>query len=124
MYNTSERRLMAICFTDIIGYTALSEKDVEAALLAVESLQHIAKKITENHGGRIVKYIGDAVLSVFNLKGKFIKTLFHGIALADSIQYISWYGEDFTGKKVSSGPYFYQLKTHSSTTTKKMLLLK
>jgi len=65
-----------------------------------------------------------AELSIFNLKGKFIKTLFQGISLADSIQYVSWNGEDFTGKQVSSGPYFYQLKTPTKTHTKKMLLLK
>lgn len=65
-----------------------------------------------------------AELSVFNLKGKFIITLFKGLSPADSIQYVTWNGEDFTGKQVSSGPYFYQLKTPAGTTTKKMLLLK
>jgi len=65
-----------------------------------------------------------AELSVFNIKGKFIKTLFQGITPADNIQYVSWNGADFTGKKVSSGTYFYQLKTPLGSTTKKMLLLK
>ena len=60
------RRLAAVWFADIAGYTDLSSRDEEAALKAVDELQRLSKDSVESHGGRIVKYVGDAVLTVFD----------------------------------------------------------
>lgn len=63
------------------------------------------------------------VLSIFNIKGQKIKSL-----LSDQIpageHSIVWNGEDFNGKKVSSGIYLYKLKTENHEETKKMILMK
>jgi len=60
-----ERQLMAIMFTDIVGYTALMQKDEEAALAARERHREIFNEHTEKHQGIILQYFGDGTLSVF-----------------------------------------------------------
>ena len=60
------RRLAAVWFADIVGYTRLSAKDEDAALAVVDELQEITLKVVEKSGGRVVKFMGDGVLSVFD----------------------------------------------------------
>ena len=60
------RRLAAVWFADIVGYTSLSAQDEDAALAVVDELQRVANSAVANQGGRVVKYIGDAVLTVFD----------------------------------------------------------
>jgi eukaryotic-like serine/threonine-protein kinase len=57
------RRLAAIWFADIAGYTSLAGRDVDAALAVVEELQKLATETVQARGGRIVKFMGDAVLA-------------------------------------------------------------
>jgi TolB-like protein len=59
------RRLAAVWFADIAGYTDLSARDEDTAVRLVELLQAVAREIVEKHGGRVVKFIGDAVLAEF-----------------------------------------------------------
>jgi adenylate cyclase len=58
-------RLAALCFADIAGYTELSAKDEGEAVTVVELLQDVARRAVEERGGRIVKFIGDAMLAEF-----------------------------------------------------------
>ena len=66
MTQERKRRLAAVWFADIVGYTDLSSRDENAALSVVDELQRIARKEVESRDGRIVKFQGDAVLSVFD----------------------------------------------------------
>lgn len=59
------RRLAAVWFADIVGYTALSSRDEDAALAVVAAFQRIADEVVSQHSGRVVKYIGDAALAEF-----------------------------------------------------------
>ena len=59
------RRLAAVWFADIVGYTALSSRDEDAALRVVAAFQRIAEEVVTQHSGRVVKYIGDAALAEF-----------------------------------------------------------
>jgi class 3 adenylate cyclase len=70
------RRLAAVWFADIVGYTALSAQDEDAALTVVDELQSIANAAVEERGGRVVKYLGDAVLTVFDSVDSALKAAF------------------------------------------------
>ena len=61
-----KRRLAAVWFADIVGYTDLSARDENAALEVVDELQRIARVEVEAREGRIVKFVGDVVLTVFD----------------------------------------------------------
>jgi serine/threonine protein kinase/class 3 adenylate cyclase len=60
-----KRRLAAVWFADIVGYTRLSTQDEDAALSIVDELQRLSRDAA--HGrGRIVKFLGDGVIAVFD----------------------------------------------------------
>jgi TolB-like protein/Tfp pilus assembly protein PilF len=59
------RRLAAVWFGDIVGYTRLAAEDENAALAAVRRFQKVVRDVTEPHQGRLVKLMGDAALVEF-----------------------------------------------------------
>ena len=61
-----DRRLAAIMFTDIVGYTKLMGDDEEHGFAILEKCRTIQKPIVEKFNGRWLKEIGDGVLSCFN----------------------------------------------------------
>jgi class 3 adenylate cyclase/predicted esterase len=61
-----ERRLAAIMFTDIVGYTALMGRDEQKAFKILEKNRFLQKPLIEKHGGALLKEIGDAILASFN----------------------------------------------------------
>ncbi len=61
-----ERKLAAIVFTDIVGFTKLSAENEPAALSLLEKQREILKPIVESHSGNWLKEIGDGLLLSFN----------------------------------------------------------
>jgi len=61
-----ERRVCAVLFCDLSGYTRLSETDEKEAMTLAALLHRHARASASAHGGRVVKTIGDAVLCVFD----------------------------------------------------------
>ena len=61
-----QRRLAAIMFTDIEGYTSLMQENEDKAIQARDKHRWIFKSITEIHNGRILQYYGDGTLSIFD----------------------------------------------------------
>ena len=59
------RRLVAIWFADIVGYSARAAEDETGALRLVEILQTVSRETVRRYGGRVVKFLGDAVLAEF-----------------------------------------------------------
>ena len=59
------RRLAAIMFTDIAGYTSLSQRDEPAALRLLQDQERLVRGLLEIHQGRLVKSIGDGLLLEF-----------------------------------------------------------
>jgi len=59
------RHTLAVAVVDISGYTALSAKDEQAALLASTLVQKEARRLSDQHGGRVVKSTGDGVIMCF-----------------------------------------------------------
>ena len=60
---------------------------------------------------------------VYNIKGEFVKTLVNK-KLSGGQHEIVWDGTDLTGKIVSSGIYFYNIKSGKFSFTKKMMIMK
>ena len=65
MSSTTERKLAAIMFTDIAGYTAQMSKDEARAMELLKEKESILKPLLKEYKGTFVKEIGDGTLSYF-----------------------------------------------------------
>ncbi|MGZ4148718.1 MAG: ATP-binding protein [Actinomycetota bacterium] len=62
----SERRLVSVLFTDLVGFTPLSEsRDAEEVRDLLSGYFDAARRIVERYGGTIEKFIGDAVMAMW-----------------------------------------------------------
>lgn len=59
------RRLVAIMFTDIEGYTTLMQQNESNAVLLLEKYKQIVISTVRQYDGRLIKYMGDGSLSTF-----------------------------------------------------------
>lgn len=66
MKPTSNRRLAAIMFTDIQGYTALMQSNEKEGIEMRKRHREIFNATTEKFGGNILQYYGDGTLSIFD----------------------------------------------------------
>ncbi len=65
---TEERRLVTVLFADVVGSTAMGEElDPEDVRALLARLFAIARDAVERHGGRLEKFIGDAIMAIFGL---------------------------------------------------------
>lgn len=64
-----------------------------------------------------------AELTIYNLLGQKVRTLYQGLVLAGS-RTVVWDGANDNGRPVSSGVFFYSLRTPTFSAVKKMMLLR
>ena len=58
-----ERKLAAIMFTDISGYTEQMSKDQDVAFTLLEEKQSVFRPLVKEHNGTLIKEMGDGTLS-------------------------------------------------------------
>lgn len=60
---SNPEQMLAVCFVDIVGYTTQSKSLEEDALVQwIEGFEQIATGTVVDHGGRVIKTIGDEIL--------------------------------------------------------------
>ena len=59
------RRLAAVMFLDMVGYSAMMAKDEERALACVGELEKLLRAEVPKFGGRLVKFLGDGSMAEF-----------------------------------------------------------
>src|SRR6516162_5806479 len=64
--NTEQRKLAAIMFTDMVGYSALSQRDDKLALELLEEHRELLRNTFAEFNGTEIKTIGDGFLVEFN----------------------------------------------------------
>ena len=63
---TQSRQLAAIMFTDVVGYTAIMQRDEEAALKLLNQFKEVLEGLTPAHQGQIIQYFGDGCVLSFD----------------------------------------------------------
>lgn len=66
MKQPHNRRLAAIMFADIQGYTAMMQQDEGQAMAVREQHRRITESMHDSFHGEIIQYYGDGVLSIFD----------------------------------------------------------
>ena len=65
--SAEQRRMVSVLFVDIVGFTALADElDCEDVWALQKDYFAVVSQIVRDHGGVVEKFIGDAVMAVFN----------------------------------------------------------
>jgi class 3 adenylate cyclase/TolB-like protein len=62
----ADRQLVAIMSTDLMGYTALMEKNENVALELIQKNRDLHQEKIQKHNGQLVKEMGDGFMAIFN----------------------------------------------------------
>ena len=77
--NHLERKLAAVLYADVAGYSRLTGEDEEGTHRRLSEYLNLLSACIERHSGRVVHYAGDAVLADF-------RTVTNSMMCADTIQ--------------------------------------
>ena len=82
----TNRRLAAIMFTDIVGYTALMQGSESVAIDIVKRHRDSLNSCVEQHSGEIIQFYGDGSLSLFS-------SAYDAVRCARDLQLVSQSGQ-------------------------------
>ena len=64
--NDSNRKLAAIVFTDIVGFTKLTAENQQMASDLLDIQRSVIKPLVESNGGKWIKEVGDGLILTFD----------------------------------------------------------
>ena len=110
-----ERRSLTFLFTDIEGFTTLSEQtEPEVLVPALNDYLNRASQVVLDHGGIIDKFIGDAIVAVF---GAFDDTVNHAQQAVDCALALDDFAHAFIEEKRAEGMDFGRTRIGVNTGT-------
>ena len=65
MTDSPKRKLAAIMFTDMVGYTTLMQKDETKARELIEMQRSLMAPYVKKHGGEVIQFVGDGTFCRF-----------------------------------------------------------
>ena len=74
MAKTASRKLAAIMFTDMVGYTALMQEDESRAKRDRDRHRKVLQEFIKAHQGDILQYYGDGTLTIFESSIEAVKS--------------------------------------------------
>ncbi len=80
---SSVRMLAAIMFTDMVGYTALMQKDEKKAKSLRDRHRSVLEEVITKHQGKILQYYGDGTLIIF---GSAIESVLCAVEIQTELQ--------------------------------------
>jgi len=78
-----QRKLAAIMFTDMVGYTALMQEDEQKAKRNRDRQRRVLEESIHGHHGKVLQYYGDGTLSVF---GSVIEAVHCAVEIQDELR--------------------------------------
>ena len=66
MPSEPKRKLAAIMFTDMVGYTALMQDKEAKARELIQRHRELMKPLVKKHSGKILQYVGDGTFITFD----------------------------------------------------------
>lgn len=112
---------------------ALLRSDISTQVSEKPSLQPIAFSLRQNfpnpfNPSTTIEYElprrADVTINIYNSIGQLVRTLVSGETKEPGAYSVTWDGSDNRGSRVSSGAYFYTLRSGEYVSTKKSILLK
>lgn len=77
------RRLAAVMFLDMVGFSAMMSRNETRALEHIRQLEKVVRAIIPSHGGRVVKFLGDGTLAEFPTA---VSAVLCGKAILENVQ--------------------------------------
>ena len=81
--SNEQRKLAAVMFADMTGYTAMMQEDETHAKLLRNRQKHTLDSLIPAHNGTILQYFGDGTLSIFDSASDAVRC---GIAIQNELQ--------------------------------------
>lgn len=99
-----ERKYVTALFSDVRGFTAMSEKMSPEEVVEVLNIYlNLQARIVANWGGVVDKYIGDEIMAIFEGKGQEINAVRAAIEIQKFCQTLNWARAKLGKKQMNLG---------------------